>query len=168
MSGFNGGAVAPIQVANNLTTTGAGYALDARQGKALNDTLLNNAKIYRINVISGETASNGYFPLSSSYLADNFVSLQNGNEIHFGASANVLVLVSIVGAPVGGTRGWIRLEGGNTIEEAIAYGNYGTLIINGLYAVDTSTVLKIKNLDEAGFNVSQGGISGSRIKIIRL
>lgn len=35
MSGFNGGAIAPIQVANNLTTTGIGYALDARQGAEL-------------------------------------------------------------------------------------------------------------------------------------
>ena len=127
-----------------------------------------SSKIYRINVTSGETASNGYLPLSSSYLADNFVSIQNSNEIHFDASANVLVLVSIVGAAVGGTRGWIRLEGGNTNEDAIAYGNYSTLIISGLYAVDTSTVLKIKNLDEAGFNVGAGGISWSRIKIIRL
>ena len=39
MSGFNGGAVAPIQVVNNLTTTDAGYALDARQGKVLNDKI---------------------------------------------------------------------------------------------------------------------------------
>lgn len=167
LAGF-GNYLTTGDVVNNMDNTDPTKVLAAPQGKALNDTLLNNAKIYRINVTSGETASNGYFPLSSSYLADNFVSIQNGNEIHFGASANVLVLVSIVGAAVGGTRGWIRLEGGNTIEEAIAYGNYSTLIISGLYAVDTSTVLKIKNLDEAGFNVGGGGISGSRIKVIRL
>ena len=39
MSGFNGGAVAPIQIANNLTTTSAGYALDARQGNVLDERL---------------------------------------------------------------------------------------------------------------------------------
>lgn len=155
-------------VVNSLTSTATDKPLSANMGKALNDTLLNNAKIYRINVTSGETASNSYFPLSVSYIADNFVSIQNGNEIHFGASANVLVLVSIIGAAVGGTRGWVRLEGGNTSEDAIAYGNYSTLIISALYAVDTSTVLKIKNIDEVGFNVGGGGISGSRIKIIRL
>ena len=40
MSGFNGGAVAPIQIASNLTTTSAGYALDARQGRELERRLL--------------------------------------------------------------------------------------------------------------------------------
>ena len=36
-----GGKLDASKVANNLTTTGTGYALDARQGKVLNDSKLS-------------------------------------------------------------------------------------------------------------------------------
>ena len=36
------GPAGPTNLANNLTTTGSGYALDARQGKVLNDKLNSN------------------------------------------------------------------------------------------------------------------------------
>lgn len=40
------GIPGPVNIANNLTTTVAGYALDARQGKALTGTLGENYIIY--------------------------------------------------------------------------------------------------------------------------
>ena len=61
MSGFNGGAVAPIQVANNLTTTSVGYALDARQGKELND-----GKVNKSDIINNLTSTATDKPLSAA------------------------------------------------------------------------------------------------------
>lgn len=61
-------------VANNLTTTAAGYALDARQGKALNDkyTALNS-NICKNELSSRVTiANNAYFtPDSDGYITMN-------------------------------------------------------------------------------------------------
>lgn len=44
-------------VVNNLTTTSSGYALDARQGKALNDTLANQTKYITHVSLTGQTVN---------------------------------------------------------------------------------------------------------------
>lgn len=49
-------AVHTDKIANNLTTTSSGYVLDARQGKALNDSLTNSlhgVKLHRYEVAYG-------------------------------------------------------------------------------------------------------------------
>lgn len=56
-----------VLLANNLTTTTAGYALDARQGKALKDQLdQQNTNIGFINVESVERTGNANSMVSSS------------------------------------------------------------------------------------------------------
>ena len=39
-----------IPIVNNLTTTNPGYALDARQGKALNDTFKSTAMFEKLTI----------------------------------------------------------------------------------------------------------------------
>ena len=63
-------------VANNLTTTGANFVLDARQGKALNNKLESNMRVEEIsslsNVYSGYTDSNIYYVPGSKMMFVNF------------------------------------------------------------------------------------------------
>lgn len=135
---------------------------------SLNSNIANIAKIYRITVTNESVASNHLLNLQADYLTDSFISVTNNNEIHFSEPANILVLVTVVGKTSNGGRGWIKLQGGNTVDDSIAYGEYVTLIISAVYAVTASTVLTIKNNDSEAFTVGGGGVPGSRIKIIRL
>ena len=68
-------------VVNNLTTTARGYALDARQGKALNDDV-SNLK-YRLPSISVKLFFNSKtisFTLSSQHSVGDVAVLFNGNQ----------------------------------------------------------------------------------------
>lgn len=58
--------------------------------------------------------------------------------------------------------------GGNTNDDSVVYGEYVAMTISAVYAVSASTALTIKNVNTDDFVVGSGGITGSRIKIIRL
>ena len=152
-----------LESAATIKTYAHGDQIDA-----LNSNIANIAKLYRINVANENVASNQLFNLQADYLADSFITVTNNNEIHFSESANILVLATVAGKPSTTGRGWIKLQGGNTYDDAIAYGEYVTLVICATYAVSASTVLTIKNMDSDALLVGGGGITGSRIKIIRL
>lgn len=60
-------------VVNNLTTTSSGYALDARQGKALDDAKLNVANV--VNNLTTTTAGNALDARQGKALNDTLTSL---------------------------------------------------------------------------------------------
>ena len=81
-------------VVNNLTTTNSGYALDARQGKALNDSItsLNSAlenvesgylKRYSYNLTAGQKAINIILPSTLTEYAYLPFMIIMGNSIAF-------------------------------------------------------------------------------------
>lgn len=66
-------------VVNNLTTTAAGYALDARQGKALNDFATN---VQNISVtFNGDTSKITTFAPTSCHKCGKIVEFQSGVSI---------------------------------------------------------------------------------------
>lgn len=154
---------------SNLTANSSGglNALNEQIG-TLSSKITKTGKIYRVMIGASEVVSGSYFTLLSNYLEDGFVTVSN-NEIHFSESANVLVTVDLIGKTTdAGTRSWIFLEGGNYNIESIGYGVYIKHSINAVFAVGTSTALKLKNLDDNSFNPGGGGTSGTMICIIRL
>lgn len=69
-------------VANNLTTTGSGYALDARQGKALNDALsskISNTQGGANPVTSIQQSTDGDMIVYGDY--GEWTSFQNSNHV---------------------------------------------------------------------------------------
>lgn len=77
-------------VVNNLTTTESGYALDARQGKVLNDKLINGLSYHygtRINVLTYNSASNLFtvpkdgLILAQVWTADSTIDVWYGSEM---------------------------------------------------------------------------------------
>ena len=107
--------------ANNLTTTASGYALDARQGKALNDkvTQLNSAlesvesgylKRYGYTMGASENSINFILPASISgwayltflvVIANNIAAINViGGEVESSLSSNGITLSIIVGSNI--------------------------------------------------------------------
>ena len=66
-------------IANNLTTTVAGFALDARQGKILNDTKLNIANV--VNNLTTTVAGYALDARQGKTLDDKITSLNNSLSI---------------------------------------------------------------------------------------
>lgn len=62
-------------VVNNLTTTSSGYALDARQGKALSDALATKATATALNEVDAKLSLSQFSQVSFS------PTLENGNVI---------------------------------------------------------------------------------------
>lgn len=87
-----------IPIANNLTTTSAGYALDARQGKALNDK-------FNVNNIA-----------SLSHVFTDKVYGQNGNVINIDRINNSFGYIYrvITGSDFSGTSPISVIGGGNS------------------------------------------------------
>ena len=65
--------------ANNLTTTASGYALDARQGKALKDQLDAQNSALKDNLNKNEVAltNSTYYPTSYMYRSGQVVAKGN-------------------------------------------------------------------------------------------
>ena len=84
------GSAATQDVANNLTTESQGYALDARQGKALSDTLTTQAGQItalqatnnRVNLTGSVTFDNVDSGNVGTYVADTLKVFRYGNMCH--------------------------------------------------------------------------------------
>ena len=61
----------PLAVANNLTTTSSGYALDARQGKALNDKIEQNKMAIKNIIGSDEYNSSKSYVVGEMCISNN-------------------------------------------------------------------------------------------------
>ena len=72
------GPAGPTNLANNVTTTATGYALDARQGKALNDRISshNHDSVYRKNEIAALGGDGGtmYIQLCTLEVTSNYIN----------------------------------------------------------------------------------------------
>ena len=81
-------------IANNLTTTVAGFALDARQGKILNDTKLNIANV--VNNLTTTVAGYALDARQGKALDDKITSLNNSLGTVLVGNANNALLDIIV------------------------------------------------------------------------
>ena len=107
-------------VVNNLTTTSSGYALDARQGKALNDKLATSA----------ETINSTYGTLRAKR-AGNIITYQwNGNSTATPATAENIGTLSENFRPIDGLYFAIRTGSGSGYFEIDANGTL-TLLASG-------------------------------------
>ncbi len=69
-------------VANNLTTTAAGYAMDARQGKILNDGKLNKTNV--LNNLTTTASGNALDARQGKALNDKITTLNNNLNANIG------------------------------------------------------------------------------------
>ena len=80
-----------IPIVNNLTTTNPGYALDARQGKALNDTFKSTAMFEKLTVT-----------VTTSATGNANITQLNANRIVVCVRGGVGMAVAFVGRGVNG------------------------------------------------------------------
>lgn len=135
-------------VANNLTTTEEGYALDARQGKVLDDKKLDKDSVMN-NLV---TLSSGYAldARQGKWLQENKVGYADiANDLEtddlskvLGASQGV-VLVSMIEDVEGKTEA--LQSGQETIEADLA------VVTNAMTITDTAIDVKGKYIDNALF-----------------
>lgn len=108
-------AVHTDKIANNLTTTSSGYVLDARQGKALNDSLVNLVNNVAVKRIAFEDSPfNDSLRYAIGYVTDNGVSLNIFIPVpirNAAASINTTRLMISLRTPSGGILGGSAFDG---------------------------------------------------------
>ena len=111
-------------IANNLTTSSAGYVLDARQGKALNDYINKHTFGSAINIKS--YTSQSYTATSDGYL---YLATVAGGliEVLIGG-----LTVNVVAPSLGGAKNFIFIRKGMTIKYNRCYptGSLGDMTAN--------------------------------------
>lgn len=114
MTALVGTKLNAANVVNNLTTTASGYALDARQGKAINDALNTTASLVdgtfaEQPIISYQSASNVFTAPSDGYVMvnHNVTSVKAGNLITVFINGKPLITLFAQGY---GTRGGIFVK----------------------------------------------------------
>ena len=117
-----GGKLDASKVANNLTTTGTGYALDARQGKVLNDSKLSLTSVvnntvttqagYALDARQGKALEDKITALNGKlgYDANETMVTLNGWSIHYRNAGAGFIYVNI-------TRTIQKLESSSTYIE---------------------------------------------------
>lgn len=100
----NIGALPSANVANNLTSTASGYALDARQGKALNDKIVaNNGKLIKYGLYMTDWALNKAYTnvknkLSATSANSSYYTMTTGSDSYVSVKEAGLYLISISGS----------------------------------------------------------------------
>lgn len=102
-----GGKLDASKVANNLTTTGTGYALDARQGKVLNDSKLSLTSVvnntvttqagYALDARQGKALEDKITALNGKlgYAANDTTVTLNGWRIYYRNAGAGLIYVNL-------------------------------------------------------------------------
>lgn len=84
-------------VVNNLTTTEAGYALDARQGKALNDSLVKYVDSSSLTFNVTNYSANANLAAAVNIASDRIVGIMTIDEAAWGAASKSYLYVPSTG-----------------------------------------------------------------------
>lgn len=152
------------QIANNLTTTANGYALDARQGKVLDEKKLDVSKV-----------ANNLTTIESGWALDaRQGKWLNENKVGFSDIANDLVtsdVNKVLSAAQGAALKKLTSDGDKAIEEMLKETNAAVAenrtAIAGKISMKTATVnLPVSGWVKNNQTVSVGGVTASNTVIV--
>lgn len=164
-------------VVNNLTTTSSGYALDARQGKALNDTKLNvenvvnnlttTASGYALDARQGKALNDALENIIPSVIVDEEIRIQNTSKNYTVPYHGLYLMFARTNASANTAQPKLKIEDASGVVAENVGAAGGSVMIHKASIVNANTTVTLTAQDNITASGAYNGYGRFTIILLR-